>query len=203
MKSRIVHALKRCSLFYFLIGFKYYLCNHLIASCPFESVRHAFYRQILGIKIGRGTHISMGQFITGFYNKCSISIGNNCVVNRRCYLDGRIGIRVGNNVNVSFGVVILSLQHECQDPYFSCKGGEVIIGDYSWLGANAIILPNVRIGKGAVVGAGAVVTKDVPDYTIVGGIPARPIGTRNSNLKYVTDFHPFFDSDITNESRKM
>jgi acetyltransferase-like isoleucine patch superfamily enzyme len=60
-------------------------------------------------------------------------------------------------------------------PYIKDVHGYIEIKDDAWLGTGAIILPNVRIGTGAVVGAGAVVTKDVPDFTVVGGIPAKVI----------------------------
>jgi maltose O-acetyltransferase len=63
-------------------------------------------------------------------------------------------------------------------------GGPVTIHDHAWISARAIILPCVTIGQGAVVAAGAVVTRDVPEYSIVGGVPAKPIGTRPKNLDY-------------------
>lgn len=108
-------------------------------------------------------------------------------------LDGRRGIKIGKNVNFSSEVMIWTLQHDYNNPSFSVKGGEVIIEDYVWISTRAIILPNVRIGKGAVVAAGAVVTKDVPPFTVVGGIPAKKIGERNKELNYVpSDAHlPF------------
>lgn len=70
---------------------------------------------------------------------------------------------------------------------FNCNSTpdfQVIIKDYAWIGSNVIILPKVTIGKGAVVAAGSVVTKSVPDYTLVAGIPAKKIGERNQNLQY-------------------
>ena len=61
---------------------------------------------------------------------------------------------------------------------------EVIIGNDVWIGMRVIIMPGIKVGNGVVIGAGAVVTKDVPDYAIVGGIPAKIIGERNHDLKY-------------------
>jgi len=61
-------------------------------------------------------------------------------------------------------------------PYVRSAHGRIVIGDDAWLGTGCIVLPGVRIGSGAVVGAGAVVTKDVPDYTVVAGVPARFMG---------------------------
>lgn len=185
--------------YFFIYALKYYICNHLVAATPCEFLRHSYYKLILGVKIGKDTHISMGEFITGFYNRCSVSIGDNCVINRGCYLDGRGSIVVGNNVNISFGTTILTMQHEAHSTIFECKVGDVTIENDVWIGAKAIILPGVILGRGSVVAAGAVVTKDVPEYSIVAGVPARVIGTRVKDLKYKTSFHPYFDTDVFNE----
>lgn len=77
------------------------------------------------------------------------------------------------------------MQHDPQCPNFGVESAPVVIEDYAWLSCRSIILPGVTVGKGAVVAAGAVVTKSVESYTIVGGIPAKPIGKRNPNLDYV------------------
>ena len=189
--------------FYFFVhALKYYLGNHLVAATPCEFLRHLYYKAILGIKVGKDTHISMGEFITGFYSRCSISVGDNCVINRNCYLDGRGSIVIGNNVNVSFGTTILTLQHNVHSSMFECKVGNVIIENDVWIGARAIILPGVTVGKGAVIAAGAVVSKSVPEYSIAAGVPAKVIGMRHRDLKYKTRFHPFFYTDVFNEFKK-
>ena len=76
--------------------------------------------------------------------------------------------------------MIYNTEHDINDPNFNPVFGEVIIEDYVFIGPRAIILPGVEIGKGAVVAAGAVVTKDVPPFAIVGGIPAKIIGERKT-----------------------
>lgn len=154
----------------------------------------------MGLSIGTDTHLSMKLFMTGYHSRCQIVIGNNCVINREVYLDGRAGVQIGNNVNVSFQVCLLSLHHDHNNPDFSSIGAPVVVQDHAWIGARAIILPGVTIGEGAVVAAGAVVTRSVPNYAVVGGVPARIIGQRNPNLTYVTNFFPFFDTDIFDES---
>lgn len=192
---------KNTSLYWWSKSIKYYLANHFIANCPIEKVRHYFYKKFLKIEIGKHTHLSMNIFITGFHKKPEIKIGDHCVINRQTYLDGRMGIEIEDNVNISFGCTILTLQHEVQSPNFECKGSKVVIKKNAWIGLKAIIMPGVEIGEGAVVGAGAVVTKNVSPYTIVAGVPAKPIGIRNSNLSYLTNFHPYADTDVFNESK--
>ena len=113
-----------------------------------------------------------------------ISIGSGTVIGHGVTLDGRNKIRIGNNVNFSSDVMIWTMQHDYNDTKFKTSGGPVIIEDYAWVSVRAIILPNVTIGEGAVVAAGAIVTKDVLPFTIVGGIPAKKIGVRNENLAY-------------------
>jgi acetyltransferase-like isoleucine patch superfamily enzyme len=84
-------------------------------------------------------------------------------------------VSIGKYVCINDGVVILSASHDILDSLWSHKKAPISIGDYAWIATNAIILPGVRIGKGAVVGAGAVVSKNVNDYAIVIGNPAKEI----------------------------
>jgi len=69
----------------------------------------------------------------------------------------------------------------------------VVVGDYVWIGARATILPGVTIGRGAVVAAGALVSRDVPPYAVVGGVPAKVIGERARDLRYTLNFRPWFE----------
>jgi len=92
---------------------------------------------------------------------------------------------IGQNVNISSEVMIWTMQHDYNSHDFRAQGGSVLVEDYAWISARVIILPGVVIGKGAVVAAGAVVTKDVPEYSVVGGVPAKVIGCRNHNLCYI------------------
>jgi len=77
------------------------------------------------------------------------------------------------------------LQHDPDSDYFETKSGDVIIEDYVWLGSSVIVLPGVTIGRGAVIAAGAVVTKSIPPMCVAGGIPAKFIKERKSKLKYM------------------
>ncbi len=153
----------------------------LISCIPSVRFRSLIYRKLFRVKMDRGAII---------YRRCElwapslIKIGPRSIVGQDCFLDGRQGIVIGEDVALSSEVMIWTLQHDPQDPSFGCKGGCVIIGDKTWIGARAIILPNVKIGKGVVVAAGAVVTKDVEPYTIVGGVPAKKISDRTRDLNY-------------------
>ncbi len=176
----------------FLIGSKFFFANHLIAGVPSFRIRHWYYRTILHYGIGRDSSIHMGVFVTGN----NVSIGDNVVINRKCYLDGRIGIAIRNNVSISPEAYIVSMEHDPDSPSFATRGGEVIIENNVWIGARAIIAPGVTIGEGAVIGAGAVVTKSIHPYRIAVGIPAREIRDRNRNLDYKLRYFPWFDTDV-------
>jgi acetyltransferase-like isoleucine patch superfamily enzyme len=122
-----------------------------------------------------------------------IEIGQGTVVGHWSTLDGRRGLTLGRNVNLSSEVALWTLQHDPDDRGFGVRGGPIVVEDYAWISFRATVLPGVRIGRGAVVAAGAVVTEDVPDYAIVGGIPARVIGERSHDLEYdLTERAPWF-----------
>jgi maltose O-acetyltransferase len=126
-----------------------------------------------------------------FLNGRKVRLGKRNVVNFGCLFDGRrYSITTGDNVSIGPEASILTLGHDPQSPEFALRGGEVTIGDRVWIGYRALVLPGVSIGEGAVVAAGAVVTKSVEPYTIVGGNPARLIGQRSRDLVYSLSFRP-------------
>jgi acetyltransferase-like isoleucine patch superfamily enzyme len=179
----------------FLVGLKFYIATHWVANWPSFRLRHWYYRTIMRYSIGTDSSMHMGVFVTGN----NIKMGNNVVINRRVYLDGRIGIKIKNNVSVSPEVYIISLEHDPNDSLFATRGGEVVIDDHVWIGARAIILPGVHIGEGAVIGAGSVVTRNVEPYQIVAGVPARFIRERMRKIDYRCRYFPWFDTDIQRE----
>ena len=167
---------------------KFYLTNHIISHIPNYRFRHFYYKTICGYKIGYKSSIHIGTFFTG--NK--ILIGNHTVVGRRSYLDGRADLKIGNCVSISPDVHIITAQHDMNDPNFKSIYAPVNIEDYVWIGTRSTILPGVNIGKGAVIAAGSVVTHDVDPYTVVGGVPVKPIKKRNKEMHYKCDrFLPF------------
>ncbi len=169
-------------------GFSLFVAT-LVGIVPSHHFRRFMYRHIFGMRLGKGSII---HWQARFFHLPGIQIGEYCNLGNNAFLDGRRGITIGNFVDTGSEIMIYTLQHDIESPTFEVEGGPVIIEDYVYLGPRAIILPNVRIGCGAVVGAGAVVTKDVPEYAVVGGVPARFIRERRRDLKYRPDFEmPF------------
>jgi maltose O-acetyltransferase len=140
-------------------------------------------------EIGLGSNIFMGTTID---SPGGLVIGRNTVINQDCRLDTRGGLSIGDNVSISAGVCILTASHDMQSE--DCVGfvKGVAIDDYVFIGTRALILPGVSIGKGAVVGAGALVSKSVEPYSIVAGVPSKVIGHRNQNLNYSASYPRLF-----------
>lgn len=157
-----------------ILDFELMLLNLISCTIPFHSVRKLAYR-LAGIKIGKNSYIHMG---TRFYLPINITIGNGTVIGDHCFLDGRAKLEIGNNVDIASQVLIYNSEHDVQSEGFDPVEEPVEIGDYVFIGPRAIILPGVKIGKGAIVAAGAVVTTDVKPFEIAGGVPAKVIGER-------------------------
>ena len=148
---------------------------------PSHHFRRFFYR-LAGMKIGKGSTIHMGA---RFYDPRNIQIGNDSIIGEEAILDGRDKLIIGDHVDIASEVMIYNSEHDVQSSDFHAKTAPVEISDYVFIGPRAIILPGVKLGRGAVVGAGAVVTKDVQEFSIVGGVPAQKIGERKiKNLNY-------------------
>ncbi|MDQ2690417.1 MAG: acyltransferase [Chloroflexota bacterium] len=144
-----------------------------------------------GIEIGAGTIVMHGAIlhVYNFRNipHSGIQIGRDSLIGEYSVIRGQGGVRIGDRVYTSPFTQIIAVNHVFDDPNrpfveqgITAEG--IIIEDDVWLGAGAIITDGVRVGKGAVVAAGAVVTKDVPPYTVVGGVPAKPIRTIDASL---------------------
>lgn len=145
-----------------------------VGCIPSHHIRRFFYR-LGGMKIGKGSTIHTGAV---FYDSRNILLGEDTIIGEGAVLDGRARLQIGNHVDIASEVMIYNSEHDVNDKDFGPIEKEVIIEDYVFIGPRAIILPGVHIKKGAVVAAGAVVTKDVLENTIVGGVPAKEISKR-------------------------
>ena len=167
-------------IFNYWLDFELWLLR-VIGLFPIHSLRVVFYR-LAGVKIGKKAHLHIG---TQFFYPRGVSIGEGTIVGQNAFLDGRAQLTIGRHVDIASDVMIYNSEHDINAEDFSAIVAPVEIGDYVFIGPRAIILPGVKIGKGAVVAAGAVVTKDVAEFEIVGGVPARTIGERR-------DKHPHY-----------
>ena len=148
---------------------------------PSHAIRMFIYRKVFLLQAERNVVIHWGAEIRSAHN---IRIGEGSIIGDEAKLDGRRGIEIGRNVNLSTGVWIWTLDHDPQSPRFSCqgRGGRVVIGDRAWLSAGVMVLPGATVGEGAVAAAGSVVLADLEPYTLNAGVPARKVGERNRNL---------------------
>ena len=152
----------------------------LLALMPSHELRRWMLRAV-GLRLPSSSQLYRWRDLRSPRN---IIIGPGTTIGRHSILDARFGIRIGSGVNLSSEVALWTEQHDPQARDFATVGGPIEIGDRAWLSFRTTILPGVTIGEGAVVAAGAVVTRDVPPFTIVGGVPAIPIGTRSRDLDY-------------------
>jgi acetyltransferase-like isoleucine patch superfamily enzyme len=143
----------------------------------------------MGFSIGKSSSIFMN---CKFDCAKGLVIGHNSVINADCRLDARGGLTIGNNVSISEQVVILTADHNEDWLNIKDRSKKVFIDDYVWIGTRAMILPGVTIGKGAVVAAGAVVTRDIPPFCVYGGVPAKFIKKRIEKLDYTASYRRLF-----------
>ena len=127
---------------------------------------------------GEKINVEKGAY---FANGGGISIGSGSGIGVNCRIHGPL--QIGDNVMMGPDVVILTHTHNIErtDIPMGSQGSrvaKVVIGNDVWIGMRSIIMPGVKIGNGVVIGAGAVVTKDIPDYAVVGGVPAKIIRFR-------------------------
>lgn len=173
----------------FFYGF-YRLLSSVIMWLPFRFIRTMWFKIIIK-NIGKESFISRNIDIRSPRN---IEIGNNVVINKRVLLDGRgAKLRIGDNVDIAQDVHIWTEEHDVSSCNHGLKSGDVIIEKNVWIASRATILPGVVLGEGCVIACGAVVSKDVAPYTIVGGVPAKKIGNRNERLSYKLHYTAFFE----------
>jgi acetyltransferase-like isoleucine patch superfamily enzyme len=154
---------------------------HFFSYIPSHHLRRFIFR-LAGAKIGKGGSIHIG---CNFYSLRNVSIGEDTLIGRNVFLDGRAPLIIGNHVDIASDVMIYNSEHDINSEDFHATLASVEIKDYVFIGPRAILLPGIKVGRGAIIGAGAVVTKDVEEFKIVGGVPAEVIGERKiKDLKY-------------------
>ena len=152
----------------------WWMTNTFICNLPSKNIR-IWWLKILGLKING--HI---MIMEGFHIRTpkGITIEDGVSIGPKVLLDGRKGLTIGKSAVIAYEAIIWTLNHDYNDLNFCGKGAPVEIGEYAWICSRSIVLPGIKIGKGAIVASGAIVTKNVPDYAIVAGIPAKIVGQR-------------------------
>ena len=151
-----------------------------VGNVPSHSIRNFFYRRC-GVKLASTSSI---HWKARFFAPEGLRIGHHCTIGNDAFFDAREGITLGDCVNIAAEVRIYTREHDIDSPDFAEIGGPVAIEDYAYIGSRVTVLPGVRIGRGAVVASGAVVARDVPPFTLVGGVPAKVIRERSHDLRY-------------------
>ncbi|MCX7885273.1 MAG: acyltransferase [Caloramator sp.] len=152
-----------------------YIINRYIEHCDEREIKIIL--KILGAKIENSSNIRPGLVLDNtYFNYKNLIIEDNCFIGRKVFFDMADCITIKKDAVLSEGVSILTHQdvgNRMMNKYYKRKVAPVILEEGCWIGANATILCGVRIGKCSVVAAGSVVNRDVPDYTVVGGVPAK------------------------------
>jgi acetyltransferase-like isoleucine patch superfamily enzyme len=156
--------------------------NSFITYLPSNYIRIIALKYMYRMKIGTKSIIAPKVKIISPWK---ISIGDNSVVNSSVFLDGRGGLRIGNNVDIAWYSKLITLKHDYNDPEYRTIGQGILIRDNCCIAVSATILPGVEIAAGCVVGALSLVNKSLTDeYTIYAGSPCREISKRNSIISY-------------------
>lgn len=162
--------------------------NRLVTHLPYWPLRRLVLRA-LGAEIGPHAYLFGGSEVL---HAPGLQLAGNCHIGRLCQIDARGGITIGRNVVIASHCLLITADHDIYSPGFEGRLGAIVIGDRAWIASGAIITKGVTVGEGAVVAAGSVVTKDVDPWTIVGGVPAKPIGERPQEQTYEINYGPTY-----------
>lgn len=160
---------------------QFILINYIIGNIPLWGLRKLFYR-LFGMRIGAGSRIAMKCIILGPHN---IVIGENNVINEFALLDGRSGLCIGNNNSISMYAKLYSGTHNSYSIEFEYVGKKCVIGDNTWIGTNAIIMPGSIIEDFSIIGANSLYKGNTIAGGIYQGVPATLIKNRELENKYI------------------
>ena len=161
--------------------------NMVVTHVPSHFVRKNYLR-LWGVKIGKRTYLLRGCQI---FRPHLLTIGARTSIGFRCMIDARGGIVIGDNVVIASDTHLLPGGHGIDDPEFADVKMPITIEDYVWLASRVTVMGGLTIGRGAVVAGCACVVGDVPPLTVVGGVPAKQIGTRDADaLQYDPSWFP-------------
>lgn len=170
-----------------LITFFY---NEIITHIPSHFLRKLYLR-VINKKISSSSVILMHVKILGIWN---LEVGDRSVINQNCLLDCRkYKIKISNDVDIGAFSKIWTLGHDPNSEQHDLYGGESIIEDHVWIASGVTLLPNLSIGRGAVIGANSLVTSDVKTMQIVAGSPAKFVRERKNSLNYKLNYKPMFE----------
>jgi acetyltransferase-like isoleucine patch superfamily enzyme len=156
------------------------VCLRLVSYAPFQFLR-LLGLKLAGATIGKDVVLSSNVEVLSPWR---LTVGSHTNIGRDVHLDSRGDLTIGDNVNISDEVAIWTAEHDIQAPNFPMTRDAVIIENRVWVCFRSTILPGVRLGEGCVVASGAVVTKNVPPFSVVAGVPAKVVGSRNKALTY-------------------
>lgn len=162
------------------------LFNHLVTFIPSHTIRQGFLKA-WGATIGKDTSIFRGTTVLGIQG---LTVGEATTIGFRCLLDSRGGLTIGDNVVIASDVHFIAGHHLPNSDDFSYIIEPTLVEDYAWIASRSTVLEGLTVGRGAVVAACSLVRKPVEAMSIVAGIPAKPVGVRQSRLTYRPMFKP-------------
>lgn len=162
--------------------------NVLVNNLPFFRLKRVFLR-LARLHVGKG--VAVHRKVTLFHFR-NLSIGSHSTIGPNCLLDNRFPLTIGSNVSIAHSTKIYTLGHDIDDDDFTAKGKPVNILDNVCIFSNVLIMPGVTLGEGSVVLTGAVVTKDVPAFAVVGGNPAKILRYRKVTIRYRLNYQFWF-----------
>ena len=167
--------------------FIFYFYNNFFTWIPSNSLRIFYLKYLTKFKIGEKEFICLGCRFSG-----NISIGNNSVLGRKVVIKGEGGVEIGQNVGIVAESYIQTGTHYLNDINFKSYAKKIIIKNNVWIGLRSIILPGLTLERGSVLGAGSVLTKNLPQYNVYGGVPATFIKKRDK-INYKINYKEFLE----------